>query len=175
MAKAGKVKTAAQTVVVPQSREEVAEAIAQIGQHTRTRARIEAAMGDELAAVRQRFEEQAEPHLVAISALLTGVQTWCEANRVSLTDGGKTKTGQFTSGAVWWRNTPPSVAIRSVETVLKALRERGLGRFVRMKEEVNKEAILAEPEAVKDVWGIRVHSTEEFVVVPFEAELAEAV
>lgn len=175
MAKNGKLKTAAQVVRVPQTRDEVADAIAKIGDHTRSRARIETAMNDELAVVKRRFEEQAEPHNMAIGALIVGVQTWCEANRVALTDGGKVKTAAFASGEVRWRNTPPSVAIRSMENVLKELLKRGLERFVRTKEEVNKEAILAEPEAVKGVPGISIKSTEEFVVVPFEAELTEAV
>jgi len=169
-----KTKAPAQTALVPQTREEVAEAIARIGQHTRDRARIEAAMNDEIAEIKRRFEQDAQPHGDAIRGLLAGVQTWCEAHRTELTEGGKVKTAAFTSGEVRWRNTPPSVTVRAVETVLKALRAAGLERFVRVKEEVNKEAILAEPTAVKGIAGISIKSVEEFVVVPFEAELAEA-
>ena len=168
-----KTKAPAQTAAVPQSREQVAEAIARIGQHTRDRARIEAAMGDEIAEIKRRFEQDAQPHGDAIRALLAGVQTWCEAHRAELTEGGKTKTAAFTSGEVRWRNTPPSVTVRAAETVLTALREHGLGRFIRTKEEVNKEAILADPAAVAGIAGIAIKALEEFVVVPFEAELAE--
>ena len=171
----GRVKAPAQTVRVPQAREQVAADIAEIGRLMRERNRVEAAMGDAIAEVRARFEAQAQPMAASILALSSGVQTWCEAHRSELTAGGKTKTGLFATGEVRWRMTPPSVVLRGVEAVLDALRARGLMRFIREKQEVNKDAILAEPEAVAGVPGIRVAQEEEFVVVPHEAELAEAV
>jgi len=47
-------------------------------------------------------------------------------------------------------------------------------RFIREKEEVNKEAILNEQDAVKHVPGISISQGEDFMVVPFEVELTEA-
>ena len=37
---------------------------------------------------------------------------------------------------------------------------------------MNKEAILNEPEAVRGVPGIAISQGEDFIVTPFEAELA---
>ena len=109
MAKTAKSKAAPK---VPQTRDEVAEAIAAIGRAQRERARIEADMGDEIARVKQRHEALAEPHRLAIESLHAGVQMWCEAHRAELTDGGKTKTALFSSGEVRWRLPPPSVALQ---------------------------------------------------------------
>lgn len=67
--------------------------------------------------------------------------------------------------------TPPKVVVRAVENVLDYLRMAGLNRFIRSKEEVNKDAILAEPEAVADIKGISISQREEFIVVPFETAL----
>ena len=39
---------------------------------------------------------------------------------------------------------------------------------------MDKEAILAEPDAVEHIKGITVSQKEEFVIVPFEAELQQA-
>ena len=169
-----RVKAPAQTVRVPQTRDEVSADIAEIGRLIRERARIEAAMGDAIAKVREGFEAEAQPLGARMTALHSGVQTWCEAHRAELTAGGKTKTAVFTTGEVRWRMTPPSVALRGIEAVMAALRERGLLRFIREKQEVNKEAILAEPAAVAGIPGILVRQEEEFVVVPHEAELVEA-
>ena len=168
-----RLKAAAVTYPVPQSREQAVEAIAEIGRRQRERERIAAAMNDELAAIRQRYEEQARPHAEALRELTAGVQTWCEANRDGLTQGGKTKTANLASGEVRWRMRPPSVACRSLENVLAALKQLGLSRFVRTKEELNKEAILAEPEAVQHVKGVTISQKEDFVIVPFETELEE--
>ncbi|MEF9839204.1 host-nuclease inhibitor Gam family protein, partial [Escherichia coli] len=47
----------------------------------------------------------------------------------------------------------------------------GLERFIRTKEEVNKQAILAEPDAVKGIAGIKVNKgAEGFEVEPFEQD-----
>jgi phage host-nuclease inhibitor protein Gam len=130
----------------PQTRQQVISSIADIGVHTRERQRIEAAMNDELAQVREKWETQAQEHSAEIVRLSAGVQSWCEANRVELTQGGKTKTVAFASGEVKWRMRPPSVGLRKVDDVIEALHSLGLEEFIRTSEEVNKDAILADPE-----------------------------
>lgn len=168
-----RLKQDAATFAVPQTQDEVVAAIAAIGRHQRERTRIEADMNDQLALVRQRFEAEAAPHLDKIRALQQGVQVWCEANRAALTDGGRIKHARLASGEVSWRLTPPRVLVRAVDTVLAALRQRGLSHMVRVKEEVNREAVLLEPTAVADIKGISISQREEFVIRPFETELEE--
>lgn len=169
-----RIKSQAAPVFVPQTRDQVAEAIREIGSRQRELARLTADMNDELARVKEQWEALAEPHKKRVETLTQGVQIWCEANRDALTQGGKVKTAVFTTGEVAWRLRPPSVGVRGAEAVLDALRRLGLSRFIRTKEEVNKEAILNEPAAVQGVAGITINQGEDFVVTPFEAELAEA-
>ncbi len=168
-------KSAASTVPVPQSRDQAVDAIAQIGQSQREQARIEAAMNDELSAIKQRYEEAATPFKKQIGDLTAGVQTWCEANRAVLTDGNKTKTVNLSSGVVKWRLTPPSVKVGRGMTaaVLAAIRLAGLADlFIRTTEELNKEAVLAAPEKVAGVGGLTIHQAEEFVIEPYAEEIA---
>lgn len=167
-----RLKTAAATAYVPQSRDQAADAIRQIGEHQRELARLTADMNDELARVKERWEAQAEPHKTKVDSLTQGVQTWCEANRDQLTQGGKVKSAALTTGEIAWRLRPPSVRVTGAEAVLDALRRLKLTRFIRSKDEVNKEAILNEPEAVAIVPGISISQGEDFVVMPFEVELA---
>lgn len=166
-----RIKSAAAAMFVPQSRDQVADAIREMGVLQRELARIEADMNDELSKVREEFEIDAEPRRKRVEALSQGVQVWSEANRDTLTQNGKTKTAAFTTGEVQWRTRPPSVQLKGVEAVLAALRRLGLKRFIREKEEVNKEAILNEPKAVAAVPGITIQQGEDFVVTPFEVEL----
>jgi phage host-nuclease inhibitor protein Gam len=49
-----------------------------------------------------------------------------------------------------------------------------LDRFLRQKLEVNKEAVLAEPEIAEQVKGITVKQDEDFFVAPAEDDLGEA-
>lgn len=168
-----RIKQAAAAVFIPQNREQVANAIRELGILQRELTRIGADMNDELAAVKESYETEAEPRRLRVEALQQGVQTWSEANRDAITQAGKVKTATFTTGEVSWRIRPPSVAIKGVEAVLNSLRRLGLTRFIREKAEVNKEAILNEPAAVAKVPGITISQGEDFVVTPFEAELAE--
>ena len=127
----------------------------------------------EEVVLKQRFEDEAKPFNEQIEALSKGVQTWCEAHRAELTKEGKVKFHGFAAGEVKWRMRPPRVSIRAVENVLETLKRLGLSRFIRVKEEPNKEAMLAEPEAVTGLAGVKIEQGEDFVIVPFETELEE--
>src|SRR5699024_5928281 len=151
--KTSRIKHDAANHPVPQTRQEVADAITEIGIHQRERDRVQAAMNDELSATREKWEALAKPHADAITRLANGVQLYCEAHRGELTRDGKTKTHRFASGEVKWRMRPPSVVVRGMSAVLESLRTVGLERFIRTKEEVNKDAILADPDAAKAVKG----------------------
>lgn len=177
MAKAVRTKTAATPHRIPQSRAECTDMVAEIGRHGRELSRIEAAMNDELAAIKERYEEQARLHREAVGTLTEGARIWCEANRSVLTDGMKTKTVNLSSGVVKWRTTPPAVKVGRgmLLAVMETIRQRGLAdRFIRVSEELNKEAILADPDAVNGVGGLSVEQKEEFVIEPYAEELASA-
>ncbi|HAF2746042.1 TPA: host-nuclease inhibitor protein Gam [Salmonella enterica] len=171
VAKSPRIKSDA--VLSPQCRDDVNDAIARIGLAQRERARIQADMNDELAKIKLRFEEEARPFNAEIETLSRGVQAWCEAHRHELTRDGKVKFHNFAAGEIKWRMRPPRVSIRAVENVLETLKRLGLTRFIRVKEEPNKDAMLAEPDAVTGLAGIKLEQKEDFVIVPFETELEE--
>ena len=173
-----RVKSLSSPVLVPQSRDAVAQAISEIGIAQRHRQRIEAAMNDEIAASKLRYETEAQPYNEKIQSLRSGIQIYCEAHRDELTQSGRVKFANFSSGEVKWRFTPPSVSVRAAGATVKLLIEKGLSRFVREKLEVNKEAILAEAEAIEvlsraGIAGIAIGQKEEFVIEPFETKLEE--
>ncbi len=175
MGKKSKIKTQAADYPVPQKKDDAIEAIAEIGRRQRKRDRIQTEMNEELAEVKQRHEEEAAPHAIAISALVKGVHIWCEANRVELTKNNKVKYAELATGKVNWRKKPPKVSLKKIEEVIARLKElKGGKQFIRTKEEVDKEAILKDPKKVEGVKGITVKSDgEEFGITPFETELEE--
>lgn len=162
---------------VPQSKNDCAESIRVIGDLQREFERLRAEMNDAIAAI----THDAQPELAALServiGLQTGVQAWCEAHRVDLCGENDKlgKTANLVTGEVAWRQRPPSVIVRGAETVTETLLRMGLGRFVRVKNEINKEAMLNEPDAVRGIAGITiVTGTEDFIVTPFEAQAVVA-
>ncbi len=174
MGKKNKIKTPAADYPVPQEKPEAVRDIGKIGQLQRQRTRIETAMNDKLAKIKEEYEAKAAPLSANISALAKGVHTWCEANRDELTDNNKVKFANLPTGKVNWRKKPPKVNLSKVEDVIARLEKLGLTQFIRTKPEVDKEAILKTPDLVEGIKGIKVKSDgEEFGITPFETELEE--
>lgn len=165
-------KTRATAAAVPQSRSDCAAYIRALGDAQREFERQRGAMNDAIAQITQAAQPMLDGLGERINALQMGIQTWCEANRVALCGEGDRlgKTANLITGEVSWRLRPPSVTVRNVDGVIDALLRRDLFSFVRNKREVNKEAVLAEPEAVRGIAGISiVTGVEDFAVTPFEA------
>jgi phage host-nuclease inhibitor protein Gam len=168
-----KLKAKAQ-VYAPQTSADCAADIKKLGDLQRDFARMSADMNDEIAKITKHYQPKLESLTERVETLQKGVQTYCEAHRDELTNAGKVKTANFVTGEVQWRQRPPSVTVRGADAVIEALKRLGLSKFVRTKEEVNKEAILNEPDQVRGVAGISiVTGVEDFVISPFEAK-AEA-
>jgi len=158
---------------VPQNRDEAAAEIRKIGDLQREFFRAQAAMNDDIAVITASAQPVLEEIKTQITSLQEAVQGYCEANRDDLTNGGKVKTANLITGEVQWRQRPPSVRVSKSELVLETLARLGLMRFIRTKEEVNKDAILDEPNAVRGVAGLTiVTGVEDFVITPFEQEAA---
>lgn len=164
-------KTKAKALQACQSLDEAQAIIKTIGEHNREIARLTGQMNDEVADITQSYAEKINPLKLAIDTLTPKLQIWCEANRATLLkDGGK--TANLITGEVSWRIRPPSVSLRKIDEVIERLECFGLHRFIRTKKEVNKDAILNEPNAVTDIGGITISTgVEDFIVSPFEIDV----
>jgi phage host-nuclease inhibitor protein Gam len=165
-----KLKTPAQTYA-PQTQDDCAADIKKLGDLQRDHARMTADMNDEIAVITKTHQPQLDAIKARTELLQKGVQTYCEAHRDSLTQGGKVKTANLITGEVQWRQRPPSVGVRGADAVIEMLKRLGLHKFLRTKEEINKEAILNEPDEARGVAGLSiVTGVEDFVITPFEAQ-----
>jgi len=157
---------AAALVRVPQNRDEVVESIQQIGTLQTLIAGHKARVDEAIRALGKELEEVIAPLGDELKQLEAGVQAYCEAHRLELT-GGKVKFHDFGTGRVAWRARPPKVMVRGVEAVIAACKTLGLEQFVRVKEEVNKDAMLAEPDKAVTISGVSIQSeAEDFVIEP---------
>lgn len=168
---ATKLKTKAAAVAVPQSKTECAAYIKNLGDVQRDFERTRAEMNDAIANITKTHQPALEAMSERLQNLQTGIQTWCEANRAALC-AGASKTANLVTGEVSWRQRPPSVSVRGADTVMETLQRMGLARFVRTKNEINKEAILNEPDAVRGIAGLTIISgVEDFSVTPFAVDV----
>ena len=156
-----------------QTRDEVEVAIKEIGDLNRELERLAIEQNDKLAAITEEYAPLMNEVKEKLAPKQDAVQAWCESRRDELTQNGKTKTGTFNTGEVQWRQRPPSVGIRGVDSVLDSLKMRGFTQFIRIKEEINKEAMLNEPDTAASVPGVTIKTgVEDFVITPFEQEVA---
>jgi phage host-nuclease inhibitor protein Gam len=173
--KNSRTKTPARPITVPQSREEADLFIRQVGELQRQRTKLEADMNESLANTKELYEVRNKDLKEEIEARAKGLEIWAAANRMELTRDGRQKTARFAAGEISWRNRPASVTLRNIKELIPRIKKRGLGKlFIRTKEEINKEAMLANPEKASALEGVSIGSGgEDFVVKPFETELEQ--
>lgn len=158
-------------IKVPQSREDAVAYIGRIGVINRQIAAHKAESDDAIRLAGERFEAATSVLAGELEALETGLQTWCEANRTALTQDNRVKFHDFGTGRVSWRTQPPSVKIRAADNVIESCKKVGFTQFVRTKEEVNKEAMLAEPDKARLIAGVTIITgLEVFEIAPVELE-----
>ena len=162
-------------VAVPRSLNEAAQFLAEIGQEQRATDKIQSGLNAKVDELKAKAMVDVEPHQKNISELVEGLFAFAEAHRDELTNGGKHKTVEVPTGTFGWRMTPPAVKLRDVESILKSLKSLKLKRFIRTKEEVDKEAMLKEPETAKTVKGVSIGQHEEFIAKPSELEVEIAI
>lgn len=160
----------AKKVEVPKSKEEISEFIGKIGKHQRQLTQIETDLNDRIEKIKARAEEYISSHQKAIEELVAGIFIFAEKHRDKLTEKGEKKTVHFPTGDILWRRMPfaVSVASRNVKKVIEMCKSFGRKRFIRVKEELDKEAMLREREVAERIWGVNITQKEQFVVKPAE-------
>ena len=164
--------------LVPQTRDAAVAQVARIGVIGRELTRRKTDLNDALARIKEQAEEASEPLRQEAKDLTAGLQAWADANRAVLTDNGRVKSADLGTGIIRWalrRGSVRGVPKDDPASLIERIKALGLLQFIRTKEEVNKEAMLADPEAAEGIAGIKVKAEgEEFVVEPFEVQLQGA-
>jgi len=158
-------------IAVPKSLNEAAQFLTRIGEEQRATDKIQSDLNAKVDELKTEAMANVESRQEKISQLVEGLFAYAEAHRDELTDGGKRKTVEVPTGIFGWRMTPPAVSLRDVKSILKSLKSLGLKRFIRTKEEIDKEAMLKEPNVATTVKGVSISQHEEFIAKPAELEV----
>lgn len=106
-----------------------------------------------------------------IDARAAVVHLWAEANREVICKKG-TKTAFLATGTIEWRDGRASVRISGEDEVIATLKRLGLAKFVRTKDEINKEAVLADPDSAQGIAGLTVvRGAETLAIKPNQTEI----
>lgn len=160
-------------MAVPQSREACALALKQYGILKTEAERIEGDTNDKIAALTAEMEINVAPLREKTEALRQAVQAYCDAHRNVLTEEGKKKFFDFTTGRVKWRAGTDVIEIDTAQEVaaIKAIRALKLStclqatiKFVKPQLKKLSDETLAKIPGVS-----RTTKPETFVIEPFEA------
>ena len=153
------------------SYDEVDNALLELGKIEATLAKKEADMNAAIQKVKEKFDtETAEDRAIAAD-LHNSIEDFCRTNKV---DFAKQRTMPLTHGSVGFRNNPPKVVQLSkkytVKTSIELLKKIFGGKYVRSKEEVNKDLILTDyaGNSLSDeqlaATGLRIDNDETFSI-----------
>lgn len=169
-------KVVNKSIEVPQNQEEANNYIADIGIAQRKRDKLKASMNDKIEKIRTEYASQVKVLNDDIKDKTEGLSIWAAANRSELTKGGRVKFAKLAMGEINWRKLPARVNIRGKEKVIEVCKSLGLEKFIRVKEDINKEAMRDDMEAAMAITGVSIGSDgEQFVVKPNETEIEEAI
>jgi len=158
-------------MAVPKDLAEAAEFLAEIGREHRRINENRNRFNEQVEKLKAVMMESVAERNSRIDQLVEGLAAFAETHRQELTDGGKRKTVELPTGTFGWRLTPPAVSLRNVKQILESIKHLGLTQFIRVKEEIDKEAMLAECETASKIKGVSIGQREEFVVKPSDLEI----
>lgn len=123
--------------------EEADERLREMCNLTSAQQKDEAELNKKLTAIREQFEGRMHERAGALAALEAQMEIFCERHR---SEFGDKKSRELVHGVVSYRTHPPAVKLLNRKwnwgAVLDALKAQ-FARFVRTKEEPDKDAILA--------------------------------
>ncbi|UOO87846.1 host-nuclease inhibitor Gam family protein [Vitreoscilla massiliensis] len=121
-----------------------------------------------ITALQAKHSEETASLNGSIEALRQSIGQYAHIHRDTLTGGGLRKSVSIGNGAIKWRKQPDSVQITGdLDTMLAELKKRRLTRFLRVKTELNKTAIMADAELLKKrpIAGITIVQGGESMVI----------
>lgn len=154
-------------VVVPQSIAQAADDQKRIAQLLREIQNTESTCNAEVSERMKQAADEVAEREQEIKRLARGIYAFAEEHRKELTAGGTRKTVPLPhSGFLLWYSTPAAVDVKNAEEVLRYLKKKKLHRFIRIKEEVDRESMLREKKVASAIPGVFIRSGQKFALRP---------
>jgi phage host-nuclease inhibitor protein Gam len=146
----------------------------ELGQIVRELAKLQAQWDAEVNTVKKKYKSQVDALTARRDETRDALAEYASAHRSKLLTG-RGKIVQLRSGTIRWKYTKPTLSIAedvSEEVVVRRIRQqRGLKRFTKVgKRTLNKTALVADPEFVARIRGLRVIQREDFIIKPTKAQ-----
>jgi len=167
------------TQPVIRTREALESLIGEIAALKNQQRLLTAAMDGQIQEIRGRYEAQLADQNEALEQKMERARVWSEANPQEF---GAARSIETVHGALGWRTGQPALKTLpgwTFDRVLQTLKSMGAPGYIRVKEEVHKQNLLSDrdaigPEKLREI-GLRVVQEEAFFVEPKLTEVPELV
>jgi phage host-nuclease inhibitor protein Gam len=157
-------------VPVPQTRHDFDALAVELGENMRAIEAIKLRTADEMARVKLSGAVAIEALEARKKSLWGAVAAYAEAHRDELLSSGR-KSVTIPAGIIGWRISNPAIDLTGDETeIILRLEAMGCQRFLRETIEIDKAALLAEPEAARTIDGIAIRQEEALYFKPLDVE-----
>lgn len=176
-----KAKQPVDTIVIYEyKQEDLSKAIAEVARLTTEIKNAEDKTNESILILQQELADQIKPLADEIKKISLSIKKFTDANREKLFKDGD-KTIKLETGDISYRSAKPSVGTNSskklIDSILEAnnlldVRDKFVKKmdkvFIRTKLELNKDAVLENPDTAKTVTGVEVAEGEEsFYIKPY--------
>jgi phage host-nuclease inhibitor protein Gam len=162
-----------QSATALKSRDQVETVLREIAQVTLKRNQAQLKMDELITNIRTRYEELIGDCTTHLESQTELIRAWAEANPSEF----KGKSADFVHAQIGWRTGQPTLKTLAGWTWDRVLEKlKGfLPQYIRVKEEVNRQAIIADREGLtaehlKSI-GVRVVQEESFFIDPKLTEI----
>lgn len=153
-----------------ESFDEVDEALLKLAEYKAFVQHEEAILNDGLQKTREEFDQKVATQRERAATIESNIEGFCIQHKDEFE---RTRSKELTHGIVSFRTTPPKVAFLNrkygYSTVIELIKRLGFQKkYLRVKEEVDKEAILADSAAKQlsdeklAACGLKIDQTEQF-------------
>ncbi len=162
-------------VPTPESLEDAAKYYRRISLLLRQIREEEDTLNAEVEKLRTASERRAVPKQQEVVGLARSIYAYAHKNRAALTEDDRKKTIEVGgTGIMQWYITPAAVTFDKdikAEDVLESIKRLKLKQFIRTKEEIDKEAMIADQDLANTIDGVTVKQSEKFAIRPIGSEL----
>ena len=169
--KAGAKAEKEREIPIPSNRTEAAEFVGKVRILKNRIAAVIAEAEAKIAAIQKMAADATDAPKEEVRDLVEGLFVFFETNSPELTEDGARRSVDLLTGVIGERLSPWKVELKGVEEVLEELHRMGLTKFIRPKEEVNKDAMLSsetDRNLAATVKGVSVVREDTFFVKPTE-------
>lgn len=153
--------------------EEVDQKLLELGTHKVFISKREAEMNSKMQSLRAKFDEETKDERAQVELIEKEIEQYCIINKLKF---DRQRTMELTHGSVGFRTNPPKVnqlnKKYTIATTIELVKRIFRGKYIRAKEELDKDAILTDyaaklitDEQIAGI-GLRIDQGEKFFCEP---------